>query len=221
MRKLELSDDEIMLLDGKVNADAQKIIDDVKKIHLYDDIGEPILAEIIKIAVDQNELKYTHRTLFKCGMCGLVAEYPKYKSGPRKGKINLSKSRNGFFGTAFHDGFIIANGYSNYGFCSECGKIAHSKIVNFIVDKDLPVDIHTERGKYIRENERECFSCHAKIWEFDMKPKSAVMQGNYYAICPECGAVQVAFGAPHKSTGNHRAAKKDTLMLNGNCWQRK
>jgi len=80
MRSIELTDDELLLLDEKVNIEAQKVIDEIKKIKSFDRMGKSIYAEIVKLAKDEGELKYTYRTLGRCLICDKKTTYPIFKS---------------------------------------------------------------------------------------------------------------------------------------------
>lgn len=221
MREIELEDDEILLLDGKVNEKAQELINEVKQFRKYINSGHILYAEIIAAAEKQAELRYTHRTILHCEMCNKSAKYPIYKSGRNKGKENRNKNRIRMFGTTFMDGFVTIDGYSKWGFCKECGEKAIKAITDYIKTNDLHIQLPRE-SKWIKEEKRECFNCKEKIWEFDMGlNRTLIGDGNYYAICNKCGAESNVFGGTHHSTRKVRAVEASTLKKVGNCWQRR
>jgi len=220
MRSIELTDDELLLLDGKVTITAQKIIDEIKEIRSFEDIGNNLYAEIVKLAKDRGKLTYTHRELSNCATCNKRTTYPIFKSGRRKGEQNINKPRN-FFGISFMDGFVLMRGYSSKGFCSECGEKALKTITNYIRDNNLQIELQTNTN-YVKEHEKKCLNknCSQLIWEFDMKLERTIMgDGYYYSQCPICNTKGGLFNN-HELTHNFRMVKIEELEKHGNCWQR-
>jgi len=223
MRQIELEDEEILMLDGIVNEKAQELVNEVKQFRKHLKSGHILYAEIITEAEKLAKLKYTTRYLDHCMMCNKRSEYPTYKSGRNKGKRNTNKNRTRFYGISFMDKFVIMEGYSKWGFCDKCGFEALEKIKNYIRKNDLHIEMdgEGENNKWIKEEERECFNCKEKIWEFDMGLERTLMNdGYYYAGCNKCGAETTMLGKTHHSTGKVRAVEASTLTRAKNCYQR-
>ncbi len=222
MRQIELEDEEVLMLDGIVNEKAQELVNEIKQFRKHLKSGHILYAEIITEAEKLAKLEYTFRHLDHCMMCNTRSEYPTYKSGRNKGQRNTNKHRVRFYGVSFMDGFVRMEGYSKWGFCEECGNKALEEIKNYIKKNDLHIEMRgEEENKWIKEEERECFNCKEKIWEFDMELERTLMNdGYYYAGCNKCGAETTIFGKTHHSTGKVRAVEASTLTRAKNCYHR-
>lgn len=219
MREISLTDNELLLLDGKVNQEAQATIDYVKKIDAYSDIGNRIYAEIIVNALAKGELKITYRDISDCPVCGAKTEYRTMTRGRNRGKKDYDHPIR-LWGVSFLDGFVVVKGHSKFGFCRECGEKAKSAILAYVKEHDLPIRTENE-SDWIKEEAMICRGCKELIWKFDMGLEYTIMgDGRYYARCPKCGEEGGMF-AMHEHTKQFRMVRKEELTKVKNCWQRK
>lgn len=217
MRDISLSDEELLLLDGKVNETAQEVINYVKKIDEFADIGDRKYAEIIVQALSKGELGISYREISRCS-CGRTTEYRKITRGRRRGELDFDHPIR-IYGVSFMDGFVTIKGHSAFGFCQECGEKAKIAILNYIKVNDLPIQTGTE-SNWIKEDAKICHNCKELIWEFDMGLEYAIMgDGRYYSKCPKCGADGGLF-ASHASAKKFRMVRRSELKQIKNCWQR-
>jgi len=218
MREIKLSDEELLLLDGKVSPDAQKIINWVKTINQYADIGDRTYAEIIALAAAKGALRCNSRELNSCP-CGKSREYRTLTRGRNRGKKDFDHPIR-FYGVSFMDGFVTVQGHSNFGYCHECGEKAIQTIAQYIQNHDLKIEIPGE-SKWIKEEKGVCKSCGKDMWQFDMMLSPTWQRdGYYYSDCPHCGAEGGLFSA-HGSTNEFRMVEASGLKRVKNCWQRR
>jgi hypothetical protein len=220
MRDISLSDKEILLLDGKVNETAQEVINYVKKIDEFANIGDRVYAEIIVRALLKGELTVSYRDISHCS-CGATTEYRKITRGRRRGEFDYDHPIR-LYGMSFMDGFVIVKGHSEFGFCQKCGEKAKSAILDYIKEHDLPIQIGRSGNDsaWIKENAKICKGCNEQIWEFDMGLEYTIMgDGRYYSKCPKCGAEGGLF-ASHEPTKKFRMVRRSELRQIKNCWQR-
>ena len=217
MREISLSDEEILLLDGRVNESAQEVINYVKKIDEFADVGDRVYAEIIVQALSKGELNISYRDISRCS-CGRTTEYRKITRGRNRGKLDFDHPIR-IRGISFMDGFVVINGHSEFGFCQGCGEKAKQAILNYIKVHDLPIQTDKE-SDWIKEDAKICRGCKEQIWEFDMGLEYTIMgDGRYYSKCPKCGAEGGLF-ASHDSAKKFRMVRKSELRQVKNCWQR-
>ena len=222
MPYVTLSDEELLILDGRVNGKVQQMIDTLKAEQGYLDIGHPFLAKVVQRAVSENQLRLQHGTkLSHCPICDKYKTYAKYRSGPNRGMQNYDRPIY-LYGTAFNQGFVVTLGQPELAICGDCAKEGVPKIVDYILDHNLAVELRNdERSRFVREEQRQCFACQEMMWQFDMALEPAIMEGFYHATCPHCGATHNPFGTAHKVTGEYRAVPVETLMKRNGQWARK
>ncbi len=218
MKEVKLTNKELLLLDGKVNEPAQKVVNEVKEILKYADIGNEILAEIISLALKKGELTRNHREISECKKCGKHKTYRIITRGRRKGKPDYDNPIY-IYGTSYLDGFITIKGYSPFAYCSDCAQEVEHTLISYIKTNDLPIQLSDTEG-WQKENAKICMNCEEKIWEFDMGLEYTLMEdGRYYSECPICKAKASLFQS-HQSTKEFRMVKANELKRVKNCWQR-
>lgn len=217
MKEVSLTHGELLLLDGKVNEKAQEVINYVKKINEFADIGNPVYAEIIVQALVKGELTISYRDINRCA-CGAKTEYRKITRGRRRGELDYDHPIR-LYGTTFMDGFVVVKGHSEFGFCQSCGEKAKSTILDYIKAHDLPIQTGTD-SNWIKEEAKICRGCKEEIWQFDMGLEYTIMgDGRYYSACPKCGFKGGLF-ASHESAKKFRMVHRSELRQVKNCWQR-
>lgn len=220
MRKVELTDEELLLLDGKVGEKAQGIVEQAKLALQHAELG-PLGSEVLRLALEQGEFKCNYTSLRYCGICKKSAGYAKFKGGRNRGQDNHKRPLY-FSGIEFMPGFITMRGYASNGGCKECVGDLPNRIWKYIVEKDLPIQGVGADARWAKENLRKCKSCGAEFGEFDMYIRQALMgDGWLHAGCPSCEEQSSLFHSPFESTG-HRMVRTDSLrMLTCKLWTRR
>jgi hypothetical protein len=218
IREVKLTNQELLLLDGKVNEVAQKVVNEVKEIMKYADIGDEMLAEIISLALKKGELTRNHREISECRKCGKHKTYKTITRGRKKGKLAYDHPLY-VWGRTYLDGFVTIKGYSPFSYCDECTKEVEHTLIDYIKINDLPIQLSDTEG-WQKENAKICMYCGEKIWEFDMGLEYTLMaDGRYYSECPKCKTKASLFQS-HKSTKEFRMVRASELKRVKNCWQR-
>lgn len=221
MRKLELTDAECLLLDGKVNPEAQKIVDEAREAARFAPLGD-FAAELIRQALKEGVFKWNHDRLSYCPQCKKSAGYAKYKSGYNRGRDNWKKPLS-LGGYAFTSRcFITINGYPTNGLCNDCGKPELEKILKCIADEDLPIEIvRDENTKWVKEEIRECQKCKTSIKQFDMYLDHTIMgNGYFHSTCPHCFNTSALFSMNAFETKGFEMTRTAGLRRAGGCWTR-
>ena len=216
---VELSNEELMHLDGKVNPKVQIMIDRIKVAFQYRELGHP-LDELIADSMRTGELMWIYQSLRgseSCDRCKTSPGYVDYLSGRNRGKVNWNRpiSIDGFT-------FRTCDAAPDIRLCRACALEAIKILKEYILGHDLQIQI-PEDTRYARENERLCYKCGAKIWEFDMIYFPSLMgKGFYYAACPLCRAEVRPFNACEISfTGVFRMVPVCELRKIDNLWTRR
>lgn len=94
-----LSDEEIMLIDGRCNKEAQAKVNMVKRIrHLsapfagqFNEIQTRYIGQILEMAERKGQVSYSGCQMVTCPICKLNHGYVRFKSGKRAGENNYDK----------------------------------------------------------------------------------------------------------------------------------
>ena len=186
-----LTYDELMLLDGKVRDDVQKVVDTAKSEHSFglDDVANEILENALKAG----ELRWGSINISSCKCCDKKSGYTRYSRSSRwhrKGDINYDKPIR-YSGVLINPGVIVVEGLP--GICWDCWKKTYlPKIVNYIHDNNLPIqtndnDIAPTRWK--KDVVRECANCGTKSLTSTWGRSHTIFgNGTYPSTCPHCDA---------------------------------
>lgn len=206
MPSYTLTDDELLLLDGKCSATIQDEIEKVKqKKTLHDDpiIGAAIL-ESLKSGTFEYRVIHDMRYCSLCKKSGGYATYTRNSRHHRKGDKNYDKPL-GFTGIRLNPGFVTVQGHGS--FCQVCDRDNNytGRILKHILDNNLPIElIGNTQTKFKKDKMRICYECKAEIFESEMAPGHALMGGYYPCGCSKCGAKQLLFGHSHTCTDKFR-----------------
>lgn len=203
---VSLTFDELTALDGRCSDEIQGIVDEAKAVRAIglDDFSNEVIAQ----AVMDGHLQWYSVNISRCKYCGErpCGFYP-YKSSGRNHRKGEPNTRNPirYSGVQTGDG-ILFSGLA--GMCAECwDKKYLPKIVRYILDNDLPVEIQRNDiapTRYKRDLERQCFECGKTMCESEMGERYSPMSGGYSkSKCPHCGAESTIYN-PHKLTGKFR-----------------
>ncbi len=169
----------------------------------------PGLSEIIEDSLKKGEITVSNDGISRCKKCGAGGSYPRYRAGPKKGERNYNKPRHYPSGIKFNTGFISFKNSGDY--CQDCLK--NYDIINMtiqkILDMNLPIEIrisgHSQKTKFIRDEERKCYNCGKTMFESEMNREHRIMDNSTYpAECPHCQATTLFLGKLHGSTGKFR-----------------
>ena len=189
---IELSYDELLLIDGKCNEEAQEVIDQAKEEYGFG--LDPICNEILAESIKTGKLTWCGVEISCCNTCDTKPRgYHKYTRSSRyhyKGDNNYDRPLK-YSGIKPNEGFVIITGAS--GICRECWFNIHlPKLVNYIIDNDLPIEIQKNdiaETKYKRDDIRICKKCGHKMRESEMgRLPCWFSSGTYPATCPKCNS---------------------------------
>lgn len=205
--KIELPYEKLLLLDGKVDKEAQDIIDKAKE-EMKIALDNQRAREIIQESLENGTLSWRWDSKARwCPNCYRSAGYAKYKRNSKyhnKGEVNRDKPLY-FRGVKFNSGFIHFQG--SIDFCNKCVEKYDiiNKIVNYVLDNDLKVEIKSGKTKYKKDGVRTCYECEKEMYESEMGESRRLMSNTYYkSTCPHCGAKAALFGPYHEITSKFR-----------------
>lgn len=187
---VDLTWEELQLLDGKVREKAQKVID---KARIEQSIGFdlPIMNEIIRKSLETGTLTWVRKSIRSCDYCDKERTYQRYKRSSRyhnKGDFDYDKPVY-YGGIAFNEGFIAIKGLGDM--CSECcsNHKVLERLIDYIWEKDLKIQIQSNNyrpGKYLKDPIYSCKDCGEEFPESKMGRDAAVFSGYYPSRCPHC-----------------------------------
>lgn len=195
-----LTDAELILLDGRCSAEVQAQVDAAKAraeavgifAHLPAHVAV-LLADVVTEAAANGLLRHQPVHMRSCDYCGSRPDpfYVLYKSGPRRGQANYDKPRY-LSGVEFADRFVQTKGYPTLGACSECAEAVRHDLACALVDvrAQVPAVLSLDgRPAWVRYNRRHCTSCGWSGHAGQMLYECALMGDGWYpARCPDCGA---------------------------------
>lgn len=202
---LNLSDEELLLLDGKVSEDTQQLIDKIKHRLALESKLEEIpekyrkwAAELIALAESEGRLVREHTKLSRCPCCNQQKTYATYKRNSRyhnKGDFNYSKPLY-VHGWEFQHRFISFVGYPGQGICYTCWDEVSPYLVNALseVKAEIPYRITGQNSRWFFGKHAECKKCGWIGPEYEMGQLPAVFGGYYRGQCPNCGEKSLPFG---------------------------
>ena len=208
---VSLTYDELLLIDGQCNENAQEI---VEKAKLEFGFGlDPVCNEILAKSIKTGKLTWRYTEISSCETCkdkprGYY-EYSRSSRYHRKGDKNYDAPFK-YSGIEPNGGFISVRGLS--GICKDCWfNIYLPKLIEYIISNDLPIEIQTndiKASKYKKDRVYICYKCGEKMYESEMgKSRTLIGDGYYPSKCPKCGAESLLFGNSHKLTDEFRMVK--------------
>lgn len=208
MPKLELTDEEIALLDGRVSPETQSTVDAAKQrlamMRANSDLS-PKLAELITKAVREamknGILVHQYTNVHYCSLCEKSAGYALHtRNGKyhRKGQEDTRKPRS-FRGFELQKSFVFIKGHVSLGGCLDC----YGKVINPLrealatIRAELPSEL-AGPVKFKRWDDYEC-PCGWKGHEGQLLQLRTFMGDGYYrGKCPKCGKENQLFSQPIK-----------------------
>ena len=204
MTKIDISDEELALLDGRVGETLQEHVSAavarLAAASAFPDLT-PRQAGLIADAVSEarlaGRLVWHHRRLRYCPLCEKHGGYALYKSGPRKGRPNYDRPLS-MPGIELAYRFVTIEGSVAMGGCQDCIRpvIPHLKAALVGVPAALPDMLVTEGAqRFNRFDNRRCTACGWTGHEGEMGRRRTLFDdGTYPATCPSCNAENRPFG---------------------------
>lgn len=193
--RVELSDAELLLLDGgcseKVQAEVDAARSRLDTAAAMPDVS-PEMAGLIADAVTEaktNGLLLWRATRARsCVVCGKRAGYWVFKSGPRRGREDWNRPLS-FYAVEMADRFVRMENHLTLGCCQDCAQELRPLIAAALADVQAQVPDHIAaqgRPKWKKHGRRECPDCGWQGHEGEMRLLRAVMGGMYPGGCPSC-----------------------------------
>lgn len=201
MYELKLTAEEAVLLDGKVNKEAQLIIDNAKLALTLVDAPEwaaKMVSEIIAEANKSGKLRHAHKYVNYCKACGKSAGYATYKRNGRyhlKGQIDYNKPLR-FSAWEVADDFITCTNSVRLGYCEYCKDTILPALQPLLqtTKAEIPETLSGVPKKWVKSPHVKCTAC---AWEGHQrqlgKLRTLLEDGFYYGACPSCGAENKLF----------------------------
>lgn len=202
MTTLNLTDDEALLLDGKVSSNAQATIDAIKRARELasaegcDTKIADFIAKAIEAAKTSGRLVFRHAEVRCCGLCGKSGGYRQYSRSSRwhrKGQTDFSKPIY-LYGVDLIDSFVRIKGSPELGCCDACWKTVKPLLARNLegVHAEIPESITGHPPKFKWHQNRKCSKCGWAGHEGQMGRNVTLMgDGTYPSTCPQCKAKNV------------------------------
>jgi len=189
--RVDLTDEELLLLDGKCSSATQIAVDSAKTRGTLVGLSEPLremVTKIVEAGKKEGKLTYCYSSCSWCAGCGKRAGYVKYKSGRNKGRDNYDKPLS-ISGIEFNRGIVSVQNHISAGGCSDCVKqiLPHVKELVSHLPIELPECLRGERV-YKKFKNRKCLKCGWLGHEGQMRDVQALMGGYFKGGCPNCPA---------------------------------
>lgn len=200
-----LTDDELVKLDGVCRAEVQAEVDAAKNRIAarmrYDDLPSEhagLIADAVTEARANGRLKWLTCRIDRCHLCGWAGEYPRYKKGPREGQIRDNARRSTTGGVELAGRFVRIQGHVLLGGCTECMDSLKDRLAEALrgVEAQVPETLRTDgEPKRVKYDKRRCLTCGWEGHEGEMGRLRTLMgDGSYPGKCPSCATEQIPLG---------------------------
>lgn len=204
LNEVKLTDEELLLLDGKCSEKVQTAVDLVKTSKTITGLASPehakFVVSVVQEAQTSGKLIFSRSSISYCPVCKTSGSYRLYKSGKNKGRFNYDKPTY-IFGVELAYRSVIIRGHVTVGCCSQCWETVKPFVLTALesVKAQMPEALTGHPEKYTRYDKRKCSSCGWEGHEGEMGFLPALMGGNYRGECPKCKVKNEIFG-PQKIT---------------------
>lgn len=195
---IELTDSEMLSLDGKCRQKTQFAVDYVKermvikaRVQSGDEKIDAFVATVVMLAKRNGKLGCRRVSMEHCPLCGKRADYPRYKRDSplhAKGEKNTNAKPMYFSGIDLTGDFVVTEHYARVGCCFACLEKTRSFLVKEldIVEAEVPKEVtgHPPRFKFYHA--MKCLSCGWEGHEGQMRMVPSIMGNPYRAGCPVC-----------------------------------
>ena len=197
MQNVELTDDELLLLDGKCSDKVQIEIESAKRrksLGAVSELNEKQVAFLVRVrreAESQQKLDFRTDNIRGCEVCGNSAGYAKATRNSknyRKGQPRYDRPLT-IRGVELAYRFVRLQHYPTLGCCLKCWNELKPHVVDYLdgVAAEFPEAILGTKPLWKRVDVRKCSKCEWKGPETEMGMSPSLMHGRYFSTCPKCG----------------------------------
>lgn len=194
---LDLTDDELVLLDQKCSAKVQLLVDAGKarvssrsRFPELSSVQSGLVADVLSEAMLHGKVTFQPKSIDYCRMCSKSGGYVLFKSGYRKGQPNYKKPK-WFSGIEFARRSVTIRGHVSLGGCSDCVTPCLPSLKSALRDvrAEVAEPLRTEGDPVlVRYPRKGCPVCPWEGHEGEMVRYPALMGGgDYPGGCPSCG----------------------------------
>lgn len=204
MQSVNLTDEELVLLDGKCSSEVQESVNSAKSrfasIASMPDVNPELakwIADSVEYAKKKGRIRFCFTDLRSCPICKTHSGYyvhARTTRNHRKGEVDTGRPKYRQ-GVDLSDDFVIIKGYPSVGCCMDCWVTAKTLLAKALDGTflEIPEGISGVTPVYKRENRRKCKTCGWEGHEGEMGKLPALMEGYYPGQCPKCGAKETIF----------------------------
>lgn len=200
---VHLSDEVLLLLDGKADDKTQSLIESVKRriemskrLQLVTPDQAAFISGVVDYAKANGILRLQYTRASRCGVCKRFGGYKKFKTGPRRGRDNYDRPIL-LSGIQMSAGFVLFKDTFNLGCCDECWSVVKAPLLEELsnVQAELPEGLTGVPPKFKKYNNRKCNNCGWTGSERLMRKERTLMGDGWYpAYCPQCSSKNPIFG---------------------------
>lgn len=225
MAFVDLSDDEMVLLDGKCRPEIQEeVAASLSRIAArasnpdLTDKQSGFIADVVAEATKSGRLVLQRVQIRYCGVCGKGGDYSRYpRNGKhhRKGDKNYSKPIY-LIGRELTHRFVRVTGSPAVGCCEDCWVELGSRVGAAVsgLAAEIPKSISGIEPLYSVVHYARCGECGWSGHEHQMGKLPTMMgDGSYFGACPLCTAKNTLFNTKIKLSGSVVVDKKTNSII--------
>lgn len=206
--RIDVTDEELLLLDGECRPEIQNKIDNLKdalkiqkEVFGVDPEISKFVVAVVEEAKTSGRLGYRCVYITRCPVCGRTDGYQTHKRTSRwhrRGTPNYEKP-NVFGGRELHIGCVSIRNRATLGCCDECMKKATPLFMEHLIGikAEMPQELTGVPPQYKWYQKRKCTKCGWEGHEGEMgKERTLMGDGWYPAKCPKCPAKNEFLSTP-------------------------
>lgn len=224
-RAVRLTDDELVLLDGRCSDEVQgQIVGAKLRLAARSELSHltpsqaSLVADIVAHAAEQGKLMFCYTEERTCRTCGRndgywpVRRTTKYK---RKGKPDTDAPKL-HSATDFRVTHVRIKDYCSLGCCDDCLKAIRADLVKRLenVRAELPEALTGHPPKFKAFDRRKCKKCGWTGHEGQMgRLQCWIGEGTYAGKCPTCGAESSLFNMAFEHVEGREVVEVAPVLL--------